>query len=116
MLGKKVEELQKDIVINENNKISGTLNHITDYEEFSSNKEEQTGNYLALYFPEAKEGSTITCEIKGEGAVVKKPIEVDKSDGNIVLKIANKEQTIEVVCEEKETRTLDLSELELKNE
>ena len=71
---------------------------------------------MPLYFEEAKGQAkgTIKVELKGTGAKVKKPVSVDEKDGLIVLQIHNKDNTIEITSAGKETRTLKLSELELK--
>ncbi len=114
--GKTANELQENIKIDTKGAVTGTLKYVTGYTGFSSKQAEQSGNYLALYFPEAKEGIEITCEVKGEGAIVKKPVKVDTEDGQIVFKIANKEQTIEVVSKEKQTKTLTLKDLVLNQE
>lgn len=45
-----VANFQRDVVIDQSNKkISGTL-HYVDYPDYSSDKEEQSGHYLLLYF------------------------------------------------------------------
>lgn len=49
LLGKKPEDLQKNVVIdNLNNKITGQLLYVSDYEDFSTIESEKSGNYLAL--------------------------------------------------------------------
>ena len=113
-LGEKtVEEFQENISINPENSIQGSLKYLESFEEFSKDAK---GNFLALYFPEAKADTVITCELKGDGSKVKKPVAVDSKDGLIVLQIANKNQTIEIVSEGKTTKTLTLTDLELKTE
>ena len=114
LLGKTADELQENIEISKDRKITGDLLYVTNYKEFSSNVDEQNGNYLALSFPEATQGQEITCEVKGDGSIVKKPVKVDSKDGFIVLKIANTSQIIEVVKGE-ESITLDLTQLQLKS-
>lgn len=71
---------------------------------------------MPLYFEEAKGQAkgTIKVELKGTGAKVKKPVSVDEKDGLIVLQIHNKDNTIEITSAGKETRTLTLSSLDLK--
>lgn len=113
-LGEKtVEEFQENITISPENSVQGSLKYLASFEEFSKDAK---GNFLALYFPEAKADTTITCEVKGDGAKLKKPVAVDQKDGLIVLQIANKNQTIEVVSDGKTTKTLTLTDLELKTE
>ena len=108
---KTVGDLQENVVIKGNN-ISGSLKYLSNFDEFSKGAK---GNFLALYFPEATT-TTITCELKGDGAKLKKPVTVDQKDGLVVFQIANINQTIEVVSDGKSTRTLRLSGLELKTE
>ena len=67
---------------------------------------------MPLYFEEAK--GTVKAELKGTGAKVKKPIEVDPADGLIVFQVHNKDNTVEITSDGKETRTLVLKDLELK--
>ena len=117
-LGEKtVQDLCENVSLDGDN-ITGALNHIENWKEFSSKSDEQTGNYLPLYFEEAKGQAkgTVKCELKGTGAKVKKPVSVDPKDGLIVIQVHNKDNTIEITQEGKETRTLNLSELDLKEE
>ena len=113
-LGEKtVEEFQENVTISPENSIQGSLKHLASFEEFGKDAK---GNFLALYFPEAKADKVITCEVKGDGSKLKKPVAVDQKDGLIVLQIANKNQTIEVVSDGMTTKTLTLTELDLKTE
>ncbi len=84
--------------------------------EFS--KTDNTGNFIPLYFEEAKGQAkgTIKCELKGTGAKLKKPVAVDEKDGLIVFQVHNQDNTIEITSEGKETRTLTLTSLELREE
>ncbi len=111
--GKKVNELQDNVKIGILNNLNGTINYVQNFDGFEKGAK---GNFLALYFPECKSGATVTCELKGDGSKLKKPVEVDPKDGLIVFQIANKNQTIEVVSVGKDTRVLTLTELELKTE
>lgn len=115
LLGEKtVQDLCTDLSL-EGDTPTGTLNYIEDWTEFSSKKAEQTGNYLPLYFEEAKgqPKGTVKCELKGTGATIKKPIAVDPADGLIVFQVHNADNTIEVTQKGKETRTLVLKDLVL---
>lgn len=96
--------------------LTGSLKHIDNWIEFS--KTDNSGNFLPLYFEEAKGQAkgTIKCELKGTGAKLKKPVAVDENDGLIVIQIHNKDNTIEITSEGKTTRVLNLSQLELKTE
>lgn len=113
LLGKQVEDLQENINISDNGDVTGTLKYINSYESFNKGAK---GNFLALYFEEAKNGEDVMCELKGTGAIVKKPKAVDKSDGLMVFNVHNKDNTIEVTCEGKTTRVLNLSGLTLTQE
>lgn len=72
--------------------ITGTLNYVTDYTEFSSLAEQQKGNYLALKFTVDMVGVVTTVEVVGG---TKGPVALD-SDMNIVLLIKNNTQKIKV--------------------
>ena len=93
---------------------TGTLNYIENWTEFS--KTDNSGNFIPLYFEEAKGQAkgTIKCELKGTGAKLKKPVAVDEKDGLIVIQVHDKDNTIEITQEGKETKTLVLKNLELK--
>lgn len=104
--------MQYNIKISDKGEVTGVLKHVKDFTAFDTTN--NTGNFLALSFPEAKAGQTVTCEVKGEGAVLKRPVEVDKNDGLMILKIANNNQTIEVVNADLGTRTLTLKDLVLE--
>ena len=113
-LGEKtVQDLCENLSI-EGNNVTGSLKHIDNWTEFS--KTDNSGNFIPLYFEEAKgqPKGTIKCELKGTGVKLKKPVAVDEKDGLIVFQIHNKDNTIEITSEGKETRTLTLTELELK--
>ena len=113
-LGEKtVQDLCENLSI-EGDNVTGSLKHVDNWTEFS--KTDNSGNFLPLYFEEAKGKAkgTIKCELKGRGVKLKKPVAVDEKDGLIVFQIHNKDNTIEITSEGKETRTLTLTELELK--
>ena len=115
-LGEKtVQDLCENLNIEDDN-VTGSLKHIDNWIEFS--KTDNSGNFIPLYFEEAKGQAkgTIKCELKGTGVKLKKPVAVDEKDGLIVFQVHNKDNTIEITSEGKETRTLNLSQLELKTE
>lgn len=112
LFGKMVSELQTGVSIN-NNVISGNLHEVTDYTEFSSKPEEQSGHYLALKFDTSAETET-TVELVG--GTLGRPVTLDE-DKNIVLLIGNINQTIKVVTtdgEETVTEVYSLSGLTLE--
>ena len=118
LLGEKtVQDLCENVSL-EGNDITGALKHVENWKEFSSKSDENTGNFLPLYFEEAKgqPKGTVKVELKGTGAKSKKPIAVDEKDGLIVFQIHNKDNTLEITQEGKETKTLNLTGLELKTE
>lgn len=98
--GKKVSDLQDDVVINTNRKIDGTLHYVTGYTEFSSfEPTEQEGNYLALDFSDNWLGdtdpTTFTVELKGGK---KGPVTLTDGDAFCVFRVTNPNtQSIEVV-------------------
>lgn len=82
MLGKAVNELQRDVIIADN-EVTGTLKYINGYVGFSSNVSEQSGNYLALKIDaEPVEAKTVVELVGG----TKGPVTLDE-DRNIVLLI-----------------------------
>ena len=93
LFGKKVSDLQSNIVIGEN-AISGSLKHVTGYTEFSSKSSEQEGHYLALKFDVTPADAVTTVELVGG---TKGPVTLN-ADKNIVLLIkSNTTQGIKVV-------------------
>lgn len=98
--GKKVSDLQDDVVINTNRKIDGTLHYVTGYTEFNSfEPTEQEGNYLALDFSDNWLGdtdpTTFTVELKGGK---KGPVTLTDGDAFRVFRVTNPNtQSIEVV-------------------
>lgn len=93
LFGKKVSDLQSNIVIGEN-AISGSLKHVTGYTGFSSKTSEQEGHYLALKFDVTPADAVTTVELVGG---TKGPVTLD-ADKNIVLLIkSNTTQSIKVI-------------------
>lgn len=85
--------MQDNVVVGDSG-ITGTLHYVTNYTEFSSEVDQQKGNYLALKF-DFTDGATVTVEIVGgtKGAVT---LDDDK---NWVGLIANKDsQSIKVIA------------------
>lgn len=84
--------------------ITGTLHYVSDYTDFSSVTEEQSGNYLALKVT-APEGSTTTVEVVGG---TKGPVTLDE-DMNIVLLIRNKDtQSVKVTVTDGDATTTEV--------
>ena len=117
-LGEKtVQDLCENVSLDGDN-VTGALNYVENWTEFSSKSDENTGNFLPLYFEEAKGKAkgTVKCELKGTGAKIKKPVSVDSKDGLIVFQVHNQDNTIEITSKGKETKTLTLTSLELRQE
>ena len=93
LLGKKVSELQSNIVVSEHG-ITGNLKKVTGYTGFSSNPSEQTGHYLALKFDVSPIDTVTTVELVGgtKGAVT---LDEDK---NIVLLVKSNSQSVKVIA------------------
>lgn len=112
LLGKKVSDLQSNIVIGED-AITGSLKHVTGYTGFSSKSSEQEGHYLALKFDVTPADAVTTVELVGG---TKGPVTLD-SDMNIVLLIKNNTQSIKVVSTKNgasTTKTYALTNLTLE--
>lgn len=90
LFGKVITDLQSNVNIKDN-EIIGSLKYITDYTGFSSNPEEQNGNYLAIHCTNNYEAPIFVEIIGGTHG----PVQLD-SDGIIVLLIRNNEQQIKV--------------------
>ena len=113
MLGKAVNELQRDVIIADN-EVTGTLKYINGYVGFSSNVSEQSGNYLAIKIDtEPVEAKTVVELVGG----TKGPVTLDE-DRNIVLLIKNKDtQSIKVTVNNEgnsSTKTYKLTGLTLE--
>ena len=116
LFGKAVNELQSDVVVADDDEVTGTLKYVNGYVDFSSNTSEQSGNYLALKIEaEPAEAETVVELVGG----TKGPVALD-DDMNIVLLIKNKDtQSIKVTTthnEESITKTYGLSGLTLETE
>ena len=116
LFGKAVNELQSDVVVADDDEVTGTLKYVNGYVDFSSNTSEQEGNYLALKVDADSEDAVVTIELVGG---TKGPVTLD-DDMNIVLLIKNKDtQSIKVTTthnEESITKTYGLSGLTLETE
>ena len=76
--------------------ISGTLNYVTGYTDFSGDVAQQSGNYLALKCTTEDPGDKITVELIGGSTG--HPVTLD-ADRNIVIRITNTEtESVKVVA------------------
>lgn len=65
LFGKVASDLQADVRFNSDNTVTGMLDYVEDYTGFSSNPDEQQGNYLVFHaevpgMPEAQISVTLT--------------------------------------------------------
>lgn len=118
LLGKAASDLQTDIAIDDDYKVTGTLKYVDDYTGFSGDPAEQVGNFIALDFS-ADDGCTIEVELTNGAHPGWKALD---DDGILVCRITDKdEQKINVRAYNPETETtseitLDLSGLTLAAE
>lgn len=101
LLGKKVSDLQSNIVVGDDS-ISGSLKHVTGYTGFSSKAAEQEGHYLALKFTTDPADAVTTVELVGG---TKGPVALD-ADRNIVLLIKSNTQSVKVVSTKNDISTI----------
>ena len=85
LLGKVVGDLQSGITVS-GDTISGTLAYVEGYTGFSSDPEEQEGNYLAIKAT-AAEGDTIVLDLIGG---THGPVTLDE-DGICIIRIRDKD-------------------------
>ena len=85
----------------------GTLNYVTGYTDFSSNEEEQSGNY----FPFSLEVSGTNMTFKKNEEVSKESIPFEKDN---VFRITSQTDKFEVLVDNVSVITFDFSETELK--
>ena len=95
VLGKLVNDLQRDVYVNDNS-IQGIVNYTTNFTEFSSDPELQQGYYLALKF-EASDGATTT--IQTIGGVDDSRVTPLDSDMNAVIYVKSNREKLKVTTE-----------------
>lgn len=97
---KKVEDLQKNVIVdNKNNTITGRLLYVDEWEQFSSVPSEQSGNYLALGINSPVPGAKINVELT-------KNVQLD-NDRQIVIRItdATKKKPLKVIISDGDHKT-----------
>lgn len=122
-----VSDLQSNVVVG-NNAITGTLNYVEDYTEFSSKVSEQEGNYLALTLA-GNDFSGLTSVKIGLRPTYKSGEAVDDDSGlveiindpdrNGVFRISSNDQVFKIVQTngtKTKTQTFSLTGLTLENE
>ena len=118
VLGKEVSDLQSNVTV-DGTAISGTLSYVTDYTQFSSQTELQSGNYLALKFSDIDPTATSVKVGLVPSAIGMDLVEIiDDPDKNGVFRITNKDtQKFHVVTSDgtnEKTQIFDLSGLTLE--
>ncbi len=114
--GKSLEELQSNVVIGADHRITGTLHYVTGYTGFSSIPAEQSGNYLVTHYsPDPPEADVMVYKTSGTVGWKK----LGKPDLTLVSRITDKNtQKLQVkyVLNEVESKIVeyDLSGLTLE--
>lgn len=109
--GKNVGDLQSDVAIDSDGAITGTLAYVTGYTGFSSDADEQEGNYLALKLT-AEPHEKIEVAIGDRG-----PVDVT-DDGFVVIRLTELTDPIEVTVtngSDSGTKEFDISGLTLED-
>lgn len=93
LLGKKVSDMAgEDLCVYADGSVYGTLKHVTEYVEFSSDEEEQNGYYFP--FKLTKTGTTMTLKKNGVAAPEKEDMPFDPE---IVFRVSEEDAfTVEV--------------------
>lgn len=86
LLGKVVADLQSDVIVDVN-KITGNLNYIDDYTDFSGDPEEQVGWYLVVH-ASVPNVENVTIKLKHTDKAGDKTL--DPSDGILILRVTEK--------------------------
>ena len=104
LLNRQISDLQDNISIDKDGKVTGTSKYVQDFKDFSTLADEQKGNYLALQFQEAIDGREVKVGIRKQKKL--------DSDGQIILILKDgKTKPIKVTVDGDETYELDLSGL-----
>lgn len=100
-LGKYVSDLiSADTSIDFLGNVTGTLNYIKGWEQFSTNADEQNGNYFPVHIDDKYQGKKITCT----GAK-----QTTAEDLDWVLLVKGKDSTFTFTCEGKTILTLSFT-------
>ena len=107
LYGKTVNDLASNLEVQSDGKVTGTLNYVTGYTDFSSNEEEQSGNY----FPFSLEVTGTNMTFKKNGETSKENISFEKDN---VFRITSQTDKFEVLVDNQSVITFDFSETKLK--
>ena len=94
-------------MLDEKGKVTGSLNKVFKYIEFSSNEEEQSGYFFSFFI----EGSGKLMTFKKNDSTVKENIPFEKDN---VFRISSNSDTFEVIIDNKSIVKFDFTEVELK--
>lgn len=114
VFSKSVEDLQTSIEVSDN-KITGTLNYVSDFTGFSDKSYEQVGNFLALDVKTNVGSADVTVELLGGTS----PICKKDESGAWVMRVTNvKSQSIRISAidgRDSKTQIYALSDLQVKD-
>ena len=99
--------MASNLKVQSDGKVTGTLNYVTGYTDFSSNEEEQSGNY----FPFSLEVTGTNMTFKKNGETSKENISFEKDN---VFRITSQTDKFEVLVDNQSVITFDFSETKLK--
>lgn len=85
LFGKNVSDLQKDVYIDHHDVINGTLFYVDDYTGFSSDTDQQKGNYLVVH-AEVPEETDVTITVSKDGGTTQKALD---EDGILVFRVTD---------------------------
>lgn len=101
LLGKSISEMvSSDTIITDDGSVVGTIRYIESFPEFSSKKEEQSGNYFPLTL--TKPGSTMS--LYKNGTATKEDMPFDK---DIVLRVTSEDDVFAVEVDDVAVLTLN---------
>ena len=102
LLGKQVSEMGgDDLIVLDDGSVQGTFHYVSDYTEFSSFPDEQSGYYFPFHL--TKTGTTMT--FKKNGETTKDKIVFDP---DIVFRVS-KDDTFEVIVDEESVVTFNFA-------
>lgn len=102
LLGKQVSEMVgDDLIVLDDGSVQGTFHYVSDYTEFSSFPDEQSGYYFPFHL--TKTGTTMT--FKKNGVPTKEGIAFDP---DIVFRVS-KDDTFEVIVDEESVVTFNFA-------
>ncbi len=98
--------LGDDIKVEDNGKVTGSLKYVENFKEFSSNVEEQEGNYFPFSLTDTAGKSQMTIKKNGSAEPDKTDIEFDPQ---IILRVT-KGDKFEIIVDDESVITFDFAE------